>query len=52
MSAFILLMKSSQRGADAFFPIWDKGIICACEETGGFSGVEEAKSYYSEVKTK
>ena len=52
MSAFILLMKSSPRGADAFFPNWDKGTKCACEETGGFSGVEEAKPYYSEVKTK
>ena len=52
MSAFILLMKSCPRGADAFFPNWDKGTKCACEETGGFSGMEEAKPYYSEVKTK
>ena len=44
-------MKASPLRNGGIFPNWVKGTTCSGEETGGFSGVQEAKPYCSELKT-
>lgn len=44
-------MKASPLRNGGIFPNCAKGTKCAGEETGGFSGVQEAKPYCSEWKT-